>query len=174
MLTTQEKEEALPGETVVPSLTALELATLASRIAPGICLQRSTEAIEAAMALIEAARETIDLKRCERELEEATEQADKKLEGQADDPDSSPFHFGYERGVKLITLQKGWDRALERFKDFLKSQVKEEGKVEELLTTYRQKGFTGAKISSLRNDLVVWWEKEKSRKASASRAAQKK
>jgi hypothetical protein len=164
-----EADGVLPEETVVPSPTAAELATLAARIDPGLCQQRPTEAIKAAIALIEAANKTIDLKRMERELEKATEQMDNE---QADDP-NSPFHFKYQRGVKLITGEKRRERALSRFRAFLGSQEKTKGTIDQLLTEYRQNGFTGGKISHLREEFATWKAEEKSRMAKQSRAQRK-
>jgi hypothetical protein len=167
------REGALPEETVVPSPTTLELATLAARIAPEICLQRPTEAIEAATALIEAANVAIDSKREERELLKAIEQSDKFDREHADEPDSF-FHKGYEEGVKLITGEKRWSRALRQFRAFLESRVKTEQAVDRLLIRYRQFGFTGAKIISLRDDFSTWKVKDKSHKARESRAVRSK
>jgi hypothetical protein len=162
----------LPEETGAPCPTPYELATLAARIAPGLCHQHPTEAINAAIALVEAAKETIDLKRMERELEITTEQLDKELDKHADDPASSPFRFGYERGIKKITKENNWSRALEKVREF-ESRGRTKRAVDKLFAAYRENGFTGAKINKLRGDFGAWWEKEKSRKARESRAARK-
>ena len=88
--------------------------------------------------------------------------------------DSSFFQKGYEKGVKRITGKTKWDRALQRFRDYLESQGLTKEEVEQLLVKYRQKGFTGAQIIRLQNGLAVWWQAEKSRKAHESRKARGK
>jgi hypothetical protein len=103
----------------------------------------------------------------EERLLQVAEQQDSFDRQHEDDP--SRFQKGYERGVKRITGEKRWDRALEKFREFLESQAQTKEAVEQLLVKYRQKGFTGAKIIRLQNEFAVWWRAEKSRKARESR-----
>ena len=96
-----------------------------------------------------------------------TEQQDSFEREHEDDP-GSVFNKGYRQGVKRITGMR-WDRALPKFKEFLESQGQTKEAVEELLLKHRQNGFTGAKITRLRDEFAAWWEAEKSRKARESR-----
>jgi hypothetical protein len=103
----------------------------------------------------------------EAELRQVNEQQDSFDREHEDDP--SFFQIGHVRGVKRITGEKRWDRALEKFREFLESQGQTKEAVEQLLVKYRQKGFTGAKIIRLQNGFVPWSQAEKSRKARESR-----
>jgi hypothetical protein len=96
----------------------------------------------------------------EARLRQVGEQQDSFDREHENDPDSF-FHKGYKQGVKLITGEKRWDRALPKFRAFLESQPETKEAVEQLLVRYRQNGFTGAKIIRLQHDFAMWKAEEK-------------
>ena len=84
----------------------------------------------------------------------------------------SPCKF--ERGVKLITKEKRFDRAMPWFRRFLRSRSDSEKVMEAALETCRAEGFTPLQVPALRRDFNEWKAKEKSQTARINRAKRKK
>ncbi len=138
--------------------TAYELAMLAARICPEFCRRDPAAAIGEAIKLLQQAH---DVPSTLREGEQIMRGVAKWDAEHADDP-SSPFHKGYEAGVKLVTDTKRWSRrppdagALEWFRAFLKSKLKTDKAVEHALVGYRKSGFTPGTITRLGAEFRTW------------------
>lgn len=79
-------------------------------------------------------------------------------------------YFDFERGVKFITGENQFDRALPWFRRFLKSRFADETMAETAIAEYREKRFAAPqKVDSLKNEFAKWKREEKSRNASQAR-----
>jgi hypothetical protein len=151
-------------------ITAYELATLAGQICPELCYQKPSEAIVAAVRLLEAGEheiEGIELRACA-QAEDYSGAAEKKEAERL-----ANLIIPYEKGVHLITgIEDRWSGqygALNWFKKFLQWKAakqeqtpdKTEARAEAWLANYRQKGFTGTEAPKLQDEFKQWRNKGK-------------
>jgi hypothetical protein len=136
---------------------AWDLATLAAQV---LCRQNSPlDAVDAAWALFEAAKDKLEGVRLEALAKSPEAQA--AWEAQQAEYLTS-LKLPYEKGVKLITGQTRWSYALKWFKEFLKYQGAKRGEkdvtayVEARLVHYRAKDFTGTEAKKLRTEFLHW------------------
>ena len=82
----------------------------------------------------------------------------------------------FKRGVKLITREKRLDRAMKRFKLFVRSRSDYRKRSKRAIAKSRKEGFAPHQIVILRRDYAVWKAKIKSRMAgiAAKKGAAKK
>jgi hypothetical protein len=137
---------------------AWDLATLAAQL----LRRRNTEsdAVDAAWALVEAAKEKLEEIRLRAEWPEEQARLEKQ---QAEYLDSR--EIPYDKGVKLITSQSRWSYAQDWFKRFVSAKAKERGEQTEegvaahagaMLAKYRSRGFTGTEAKKLREEFEQW------------------
>jgi hypothetical protein len=88
------------------------------------------------------------------------------------------FRAEYQHGVKLITGEKNWDRALKKFKRFITAKkLTDSSSLEEKLEKYRKHVFKGPELAAEVRDFTEWWKQEKSgqaRKSALGRVKRKK
>ena len=128
--------------------TPYELATLASRIDPGRCINNPKEAIAASERLLQEAEVAI-----ERPYEEERRKERKRY-------DASVPRVNWVPALKEITGQKRRDRALERFQAFMEH---EEPKYKQQLNLYKRDGFPADEMFAYQ-DLYMNWTKQPKRK----------
>ena len=80
----------------------------------------------------------------------------------------------YRPGVRSITDEKNWDRALPKFKRFLAAKFPKDGEAEIRISDHEQRGFTVNQLIKFTRDLLAWWKLEKSSSARQSALANKK
>jgi hypothetical protein len=147
-----------------PGMDAYELALLAAQL----LRRRNTEsdAVDAAWALVEAAKDKLEGVRLRAQLESPEAQAAwDKQEAQRLDS----LRIPYKEAVKLITSQTRLDYAKKRFKEFLtdKAKVREqtsegiEARAGAMLIRYRDNGFTGTEAKRLKEEFEQWGGKGK-------------
>jgi hypothetical protein len=139
---------------------ALELATLAARICPEVCQQESHRAIELAQALLEAAHAASNPNRDLDLLRRDAEKRDAELEP----------HRSFETGVKFITGEKRFDRAMPWFRKFIKTRSDSEKVCDEAIATARAKGFRTIQLDSLQAQFNQWKASDRSQTARTNRA----
>jgi hypothetical protein len=150
-------------------ITPYELATLAGQICPELCYQKPSEAITAAVKLLEAGE--LEIKgievRARAQAEDDSGTWEKKEEERL-----ANLRIPYEQGVKFITGAGRWSGdygALNWFKRFLQWKAAKqektpggiEARVEAWLISYREKGFTGLQCKKLQDDFSHWRNKGK-------------
>jgi hypothetical protein len=136
-------------------VTPYQLAMLAARIWPRICVQSPSKAIAAAERLLQAAEGAIDRanqegRRKEWEIEEA--QMRRK---------------DWVVAVKHITGQQRRDRAEERFRKFMEHQLP--GTSKQQLNAYKRERFTDEEIYFLRQHFIDWQKEPKRKKGKQGR-----
>jgi hypothetical protein len=139
---------------------AFELAVLAARICPVLCQQEPTHAIELAQALLKAAHTAIDPDRELNELAELAQQHDAELEQ----------YRSFEAGVRFITGERRFDRAMPWFRKFIKARSESEQVCDDAIASARANGFTTFQLSSLQGQFTEWKANDKSQTARAIRA----
>src|SRR5215472_9914585 len=125
------------------STSGYRLAALAARICPNLCQRDAPKAIKIAQRLLSLAEFRI--------LYDETGFED-------DDEDYSknyPAH-GFKDGVKIITREKRFDRAMFFFRRFVRSCSKTQKGAEKKIETMRAKYFTEQDIESFGRDFAVW------------------
>jgi hypothetical protein len=132
----------------IMKLGPYELATLAARICPELCLQSPVEAIEKAKRLLIAV--ALEDFKSDANLMAAIEEKRAKR------------HFPYKEGIKIITGRDRPDRAEDYFGRFL---VLKHGtkKAKAMLKAYEEKGFTGTGVAELQKGFAEWWPHKKGR-----------
>ena len=80
----------------------------------------------------------------------------------------------FERGVKLITQENRFDRAMPLFRRFVRSTRENEKACEEAINEARGKGFSLLQLIQLTGAFPDWKAKEKSRIARTKSAKRKK
>jgi hypothetical protein len=139
----------MKDETVTP----YELATLASKICPGLCMENPTKAIDVVERLLSAARMALwNQEQNERELEEVNRHA-------------AEARMDWASGVRCITREQRLERASKRFIKFLREQNPDG--VE--LITCKREGFTIEDAQWLEHLYEMWKEKPKSKKGKQGR-----
>jgi hypothetical protein len=129
-------------------VTPYELATLASKICPGLCVENPKEAIAVVNRLLSAARRRLwEDEQNEREVEEAY-----KYEAET--------RIDWASGVRSITHEQRLERALKRFTKF----IREENPDGVELITCKREGFTIEHAQWLEHLYGGWKEKPKSKK----------
>jgi len=143
---------------------AWDLATLAAQL-----LHRHntpSDAVDAAWSLIEAAKRKLEGVRLEALLESPDARAELENEEASR---LANLHLQYEQGVKSVTSQARWDRALKSFRLFLASKAREKERTDEgitarteaMLAKYRARGFSGTEANKLRGEFEQWRGKGK-------------
>jgi hypothetical protein len=130
----------------IMALGPYELATLAARICPELCLQNPVEAIEKAKALLRAV--ISEDRKSDASLMAAM--AKKRAEQQVP----------YRDGIKIITGQDRPFRAEVYFERFFKSKHGTK-KAKAMLKACKEKGFTGAGVAELQKEFAQWWSPKK-------------
>jgi hypothetical protein len=131
------------------SLRAYQLATLASRICPELCVSDPKEAIASAERLLCEAREAIH---------RAHQEEGRK------DWERHEAELGREEWIialKVITGQKRRDRAVERFLAYAEHEESAESK--QMLNSYKRDGFPVSEMLAYR-ELFRKWHKQPRRK----------
>jgi hypothetical protein len=137
---------------------AWDLATLAAQL----LRRRNTEsdAVDAAWALVEAAKDKLEEVRLEA-LAKSPEAQSEWEKQQAERLDS--LKIPYEKGVKIITSQTRLDNARKLFKDFLgatrykdRPPEQREPYVEAWQAKHRSQGFTGTELKKLKGEYDQW------------------
>lgn len=138
--------------------TPYELATLASKICPDLCMKDPREAIKVVERLLSAARgELWQLEQNEREIEDLNRyEAETRVD--------------WASGVRSITREQRLERASKRFIKFLREQNPDG--VE--LITCKREGFTIADASWLNHLYEMWKRKPKSKKGKQGRRISKR
>jgi hypothetical protein len=135
------------------SVTPYQLATVASKICPDLCVENPTEAIEVVQRLLSAARMALwQQAQNERELEELNRH-------------DAETRMNWASGVRSVTSEQRLERASKRFIKFLKEE-KPDG-VE--LVACKREGFTIENAQWLRHLYEMWKEKPKSKKGKQGR-----
>jgi len=139
-------------------VTPYELATLASKICPDLCMKNPREAIEVVERLLSAARTALSQwEQNERENEDLNRyEAESRMD--------------WASGLRFITHESRLERASKRFIKFLREENPEG--VE--LITCKREGFTLADASWLGNLYDIWKEKPKSKKGKQGRRISKR
>ena len=142
------------------SLRAYQLATLASRICPELCVSDPKEAIASAERLLCEAREAIH---------RAHQEEGRK------DWERHEAELGREEWIialKVITGQKRRDRAVERFLEFMEHRWP--GRWKQLLDGYKRDGLTEDEdIYYLKRDFMAWLKERKRKKGKQGRRISK-
>lgn len=134
-------------------MTPYELATLASKICPDLCMENATKAIKVVERLLSAARTSVrDWEQNEREWEDYNRHA-------------AESRIDWASGVRSITREKRLERASKRFIKFLREQNPDG--VE--LITCKREGFTIQDADWLGHLYETWKEKPKSTKGKQGR-----
>ena len=134
-------------------VTPYELATVASKICPDLCVENPTEAIAVVQRLLSAARIALwQEEQNERELEESNRY-------------DAETRVDWPSGLKSITGEQRLERASKRFIKFLKEQ-KPDG-IE--LVACKREGFTIENAQWLGHLYEMWKEKPKSKKGKQGR-----
>ena len=135
------------------TVTPYELATLASKICPDLCMENPTEAIDVVERLLSAARTALwKQEQDQRELEEINRH-------------TAETRMDWARGVRWITGEQRLERASKRFIKFLREQNPDG--VE--LITCKREGFTIDEAWWLEHLYEMWKEKPKSKKGKQGR-----
>jgi hypothetical protein len=133
-----------------------KVAGLAAQINPKLFEENPTVAIKLALKRLKDTR---------RVLNEIVQQ-EKAKEAKAA---IANVRVKYQRGVKVITGDKKWDRARDKFKRYVAAEKLTEGRnLEEALAHYRQHVFTGPELVIEIRDFERWWKHEKSGQARKS------
>ena len=140
------------------TVTPYELATLASKICPGLCMENPKEAIDVVQRLLSAAR---------RELQEE-EQNEREIEDLNRWEAETRMDWG--SGIRSITREQRLERASKRFIKFLGEQ--NPGGVE--LISCKRQGFTVADVQWLQHLYENWKEEPKSKKGKQGRRISKR
>lgn len=148
---------------------AHELATLAARVCPDVCQQEPGRAIEIAMALLTAAHEAIGSSYDDPRQSLAAMEVDLRCSFEERDAELKPYK-SFEPGVKFITGENRFDRALLRFRKFMRSLSSTEKVCEAAITKLRAEDFTSDQLDTLRADFVGWNAKDKSEEGRSKRA----
>jgi hypothetical protein len=132
----------------IMKLGPYELATLAARICPELCLKSPVEAIGKAKELLSAV--TVEDWVSDVRLVAAMKEKMQKL------------RRPYKEGIKIITEEDRPDRAEDYFGRFLvfKHGTK---KAKAMLKAYEEKGFTGTGVAELQKGFAEWWPHKKGR-----------
>lgn len=151
-----EKEEAVMEEsdlTAMEQVTPYELATLASKICPNLCMENPTEAINVVQRLLRAARSELFWE------EERERGSDERYRYEEE------TRVDWASGVRSITGEQRLERASKRFIKFLREQNPDG--VE--LITYKREGFTLLDTYRLGQFYRTWKEKPKPKKGKQGR-----
>ena len=140
------------------TVTPYELAALASKICPDLCMENPGEAIEIVQRLLSAAR---------RELREDEENAREVVEMNRYEAET---RMDWASGVRSITREQRLERASKRFIKFLREQNPD--RVE--LITCKREGFTIADAEWLQHLYELWKGKPKSKKGKQGRRIAKR
>ena len=141
-----------------PAMDAYDLATLAAQL----LRRRNTEsdAVDAAWALVEAAKDKLEGIRLEALAKSPEAQAEWEKQ-QAERLDN--LKIPYKKGVKIITSQDRWSNALKQIKEFLgatryKDRPPEQRElyVEAWQAKHRSQGFTGTELKKLKGEYDQW------------------
>ncbi len=144
--------EMPPSLDRLPSFMGLgpyELAILAARICPELCLQSPEEAIGKAKALLVAVT-VEDMVSDARLVAAIKEKMQKRF-------------YSYKEGIKIITGQDKPYRAEEYFERFLESKHGTK-KAKAILKAYEEKGFTGTEVAELEKGFAEWWPQHRRKK----------
>lgn len=80
----------------------------------------------------------------------------------------------YVRGIKEITGEKNWERALPKFKRFMSAKYPKDGEAEIRMNDHANRGFTVNQIIKYLPEYLPWWKQEKRKSARQSALAKKK
>jgi hypothetical protein len=135
-------------------MNPLELATLAARICPRICVTSPAKAIAAAERLLQ-------------EAETASERAHQE-EGRKDfERYEAELSVDWLTALKEITGQKRRDRAVERFLAFVEHD--EPGKSKERLDSFKREGITPINMFAYHDAFKNWLKDAKRKKGKQGR-----
>jgi hypothetical protein len=138
----------------LPSFMGLgpyELATLAARICPELCLKNPLEAIGKAKELLSAV--TIEDWMSDARMVAAIKEKMQKL------------RRPYNEGIKIITRQEDKPyRAEDYFGRFLEYKHGTKKAKAAALSVYKEKGFTEAEVAELQKEFAEWWPQHKRKK----------
>ena len=79
--------------------------------------------------------------------------------------------YTFKRGVKAITQETKWDRALPIFRRFLRSMLDTDEQLYAHLKHAEEHGFRSVRVGIWTDDFAAWKIGHKSEQAKASRAA---
>jgi len=136
-------------------VTRYQLATLAARIWPRVCVESPARAIAVAERLLEQAEVSI-----ERAYQEQRNEEWKQEEAQMP-------RKRWVAGLKEITGQKRRDRAEKRFAQFMEHQLP--GKSKQQLNSFKREGFSQYEIAFLQHHFRNWVKEPKRKKGKQGR-----
>jgi hypothetical protein len=145
----------------------LKVASLAAQIAPAAFSGGNPADVRAAIAL--ALKRLRDTRKILNDMAQEAEATEKKARAEAAKIDLASIHVEYERGVRLITGEKNWDRALDKFRRYVAvKKVTKGSDPDKVLEGYRQHVFTGPELVREIRAFTLWWKQEKSTRAKES------
>jgi hypothetical protein len=127
-----------------------ELATLAARICPELCLKSPVEAIGKAKELLGFV--TIEDWMSDARMVAAIKEKMQKL------------RRPYNEGIKIITGQDKPYRAEDYFGRFLEYKHGTKKAKAAALSVYKEKGFTEAEVAKLQKEFAEWWPQHRRKK----------
>lgn len=134
----------------IMKLGPYELATLAARICPELCLKSPVEAIGKAKELLSAV--TVEDWVSDVRLVAAMKEKMQKL------------RRPYKEGIKIITEEDRPDRAEDYFGRFLEYKHSTKKAAATALSVYEAKGFTEAEVVELQKEFAEWWPQHRRKK----------
>jgi hypothetical protein len=144
----RERWEGLAAR--IMNLGPYELATLAARICPELCLKSPVEAIGKAKELLSAV--TVEDWVSDARLVAAMKEKMQKR------------RCPYKEGIKIITGEDRPDRAEDYFGRFLEYKHSTKKAATAALSVYEAKGFTEAEVVELQKEFVEWWPQHRRKK----------